>query len=101
MILLFLKCTLILLTAALGCLVLRKQPAAARRVVWLAGLSATLLLPLGWWLPKTYVALPLIVASGGPCWSQSRGTGSVDPLDQPDLGSWREYMLCAAPDRPL
>ena len=37
MILLFLKCTLILLTAVLGCYCIRKQSAAARRLVWLHG----------------------------------------------------------------
>lgn len=41
MIALFLKCTLILLAAMLGCYLLRKQAAAGRRLVWLAGLSAT------------------------------------------------------------
>ena len=35
------KCTLILLAAMLGCYLLRKQAAAGRRLVWLAGLSAT------------------------------------------------------------
>ena len=40
MIALFLKCTLILLAAMLGCYLLRKQ-AARRRLVWLAGLPAT------------------------------------------------------------
>ncbi len=39
MIALFLKCTLILLAAMLGCYLLRKQ--AGRRLVWLAGLPAT------------------------------------------------------------
>jgi TonB family protein len=72
MIALFLKCTLILLAAMLGCYLLRKQSAAGRRLVWLAGLSATLLLPLGGWLPKTHVRLPTIGASAKPL-----GTGSI------------------------
>ena len=58
MIALFLKCTLILLAAMLGCYVASETVGSGRRLVWLAGLSATLLLPLGGWLPKTHVRLP-------------------------------------------
>ena len=63
MIALLIKCTLVLLAAMLGSYFLRKQAAAARRLVWLTGLSAALLLPLGLWLPKTYVPLPTIITS--------------------------------------
>ena len=63
---LFTKCSLILLATALVYLAMRRQSAAALRLVWLTGLSATLLLPLGAWLPKTRVSLPTIVISAGP-----------------------------------
>jgi TonB family protein len=60
---LFTKCTLVVLAAALSCRLMRGQSAAARRSVWLAGLSATLLLPFGAWLPKTSLSIPAIVVS--------------------------------------
>jgi TonB family protein len=60
---LFTKCTIVLLAAGLVCKLMRGQPAAARRIVWLAGLGATLMLPLGLWIPKTPVSIPAIIVS--------------------------------------
>jgi TonB family protein len=73
------KCTLVLLAAALSCRLMRGQSAAARRTVWLAGLSATLLLPFGAWLPKTPLSIPTIVVSATqPASNGAAGTASVD-----------------------
>jgi TonB family protein len=73
-IVLFTKCSLILLATAFVCLTMRRQSAAALRLVWLTGLSATLLLPLGAWLPKTRVSLPTIVISAVPSNSTAHAT---------------------------